>query len=108
LQVALRRFVVAGSKAQAEDRLIDLVICCEALFLKRHQIGGPRKGAHAAANAGRLLTRDPVLGVERKEVERFVAAAYRLRNAQVHGDHPVRRSMTLFGGVTTERSRLVR
>lgn len=38
LQVALRRFVFAGSKAQPEDRLIDLVICCEALLLKRHGI----------------------------------------------------------------------
>jgi len=33
---------------------------------------------------------------------RFVAAAYRLRNAEVHGDHPVRRSMTLLSGATSE------
>lgn len=55
LQVALRRFVFAGSKAQPEDRLIDLIICCEALFLKRHGIEGKQKGAPAATNAGRLL-----------------------------------------------------
>lgn len=44
LQVALRRFVLAGSRAQPEDRLIDFVICCEALFLKRHGIGGKEEG----------------------------------------------------------------
>lgn len=102
LQVALRRFVFAGSKAQPEDRLIDLVICCEALFLKRHGIEGPQKGAPAAANAGRLLAGDPLLKVGRKQVERFVRAAYVLRNAEVHGDHPIRRSMTLLHGATTE------
>ncbi|GAB2988320.1 hypothetical protein GCM10017788_10920 [Amycolatopsis acidiphila] len=102
LQVALRRFVFAGSKAQPEDRLIDLVICCEALFLKRLGVGGKQKGAPAAANAGRLLAGDRLLNVGREEVERFVRAPYRLRNAEVHGDHPVRRPMTLLRGATTE------
>lgn len=102
LQVALRRFVLAGSKAQPEDRLIDLVICCEALFLKRYGIKEPKKGAPAAANAGRLLANDALLNVGRERVEQFVTAAYRLRNAEVHGDHPVRRSMTLLRGAATE------
>jgi hypothetical protein len=101
LQVALRRFVSAGAKAQAEDRLIDLVICCEALFLKRHRVRGKKKRAPAAANAGQLLANDPVLGVDGEEVERFVAAAYLLRNREVHGDHPIRGLMTLLGGTTT-------
>jgi hypothetical protein len=43
-----------------------------------------------------------MLGIERPQIERFIAAAYRLRNAEVHGDHPVRRSMTLLRGTTTE------
>ncbi len=102
VQVALRRFVFAGSKANPEDRLIDLAICCEALFLKRHGIKGEQKGAPAAANAGRLLAGDPLLNVERHQVERFLKAAYRLRNAEVHGDHPVHRTMTLLRGATTD------
>ncbi|MDX8036936.1 hypothetical protein SK803_42645 [Lentzea sp. BCCO 10_0856] len=102
LQVALRRFVFAGSKAQPEDRLIDLVICCEALFLKRHGFEGPQKGAPAAANAALLLADDPLLSVGREQVEQFVRAAYRLRSAEVHGDHPIHRSMTLLRGATTE------
>jgi len=61
-----------------------------------------KKGAPAAANAGQLLAGDPLLNVEREQVERFVTAAYRLRNAEVHGDHPVRRSMTLLRGATIE------
>jgi hypothetical protein len=102
LQVALRRFVAAGSKALPEDRLIDLNICSEALFIKRHGITGKQKGAPAAGVAGQLLAGDPALGVGRKEVERFVREAYRLRNAVIHGDHPVRKTMTLLNGSTTD------
>lgn len=102
LQVALRRFVIAGSKALAADRLIDLVICCEALFLKRNGVGGRQKGRPAAAGAERLLAGDPLLQVAPGRIMRFVATAYRLRNVEVHGDHPVRETMTLLNGATTE------
>lgn len=55
LQVSLRRFVFAGSKSLPEDRLIDLNICSEALFIKRGKIKGGQKGTPAAEAAGQLL-----------------------------------------------------
>ncbi|MEV6135175.1 hypothetical protein AB0L63_03730 [Nocardia sp. NPDC051990] len=102
LQIALRRFVFAGSKSLPKDRLIDLTICLEALFIKRGRIKGKQKAAPAAEVAGQLLGGDVVLGVERAEIERFVVEAYRIRNAEIHGDHPARRTMTLLRGATTD------
>jgi len=108
LQVALRRFVFAGSKSRPEDRLIDLNICSEALFIKRSNIQGGQKGVPAAAAAGQLLAGDPVLGVEREDVERFLKEAYWLRNAEIHGDHPVQKTITLLrGGKTDDLARFV-
>jgi len=102
LQVALRRFVFAGSKSPPGDRLIDLNICSEALFIKRNKIEGEQKGGPAAAVAGRLLADDPVLGVGQDDVEQFFKAAYQLRNAEIHGDHPVHKTMTLLNGATDD------
>jgi hypothetical protein len=102
LQVALRRLVSAGSKSLPEDRLIDLNICSEALFIKRSKVKGVQKGAPAAAAADQLLAGDPVLGVEREDVERFLKEAYSLRNAEIHGDHPVRKTMTLLRGAKSD------
>lgn len=102
LQVALRRFVFAGSKSIPEDQLIDLNICSESLFIKRGKIKGRQKGTPAAQAAGQLLAGDPVPGVERAEIERLFTEAYRLRNAEIHGDHPVRKTMTLLGGAESE------
>ena len=98
----MRRFVFAGSKSLAEDRLIDLNIYSEALFIKRHKVEGEQKGGPAAAVAGRLLADDPVLRVRKDDVEQFLKAAYPLRNAEIHGDHPVRKTMTLLNGTMTD------
>ena len=103
LQVALRRFVFAGSKAHPEDRLLDLIICCEALFIKRPGVVGKRKKAPASENAARLLADDPVLGAGHDEVKEFVGAAYGLRSALVHADHPVPMSMPLLHGQNTDQ-----
>ena len=108
LQVALRRFVDSGSNKPTEDRLVDLVICCEALFVKRRQISGPRKGAPIAEHAAHLLADDPVLRVDHAAVHRFVTAAYKRRNAEVHGEPPEPLAVTLLDGSTTaDLARLV-
>jgi hypothetical protein len=101
LQAALRRFVFSGSKSLPEDRLIDLNISSEALFIKRGQVKTGQKGAPAAAAAGQLLAGDPVVRAEREHVERFLKEAYQLRNAEIHGDHPVQKTMTLLSGANT-------
>lgn len=47
LQTALRQLVFAGSRSLPSDRLIDLIICAEALFLKRDDFsGGNKRGSH--------------------------------------------------------------
>jgi hypothetical protein len=102
LQVALRRFVFAGSKSLPEDRLIDLMICSEALFIHRNKIKTMQKADTVAASGGQLLADDPVLGAKRENVERFLKKAYFLRNAEVHGDHLVPKAMTLLSGDRTD------
>src|SRR5262249_6104357 len=45
LQVAIRRFVFAGSRSLDTDRLVDLMTCAEALFIKRANQTTTAKGA---------------------------------------------------------------
>jgi hypothetical protein len=101
LQVALRRFVFAGSKSLPEDQLIDLNICSEALFIHRNKIKTMQKANMVAMSGGQLLADDPVLGSGREHVERFLKEAYFLRNAEIHGDHLGSKPMTLLGGERT-------
>lgn len=101
VQIALRRFVFAGSKSLPEDRLIDLNICSEALFIHRNKIKTMQKANTVAVSGGQLLADDPVLGAERGNVERFLKEAYFLRNAEIHGDHAGTKAMTLLSGENT-------
>jgi hypothetical protein len=102
LQVALRRFVFAGSKFLPEDRLIDLNICAEALFIHRNKIKTSQRANTVAEAAERLLADDPVLGADPGHVERFLREAYALRNAEIHGDHLDPKPMTLLNGAKTD------
>jgi hypothetical protein len=108
LQVALRRLVFAGSKSLPEDRLIDLSICSEALFIQRNKIKTMQKANTVAVSGGQLLADDPVLGFERGTVERFLKESYGRRNAEIHGDHASMKAMTLLNGdKTTDLARFV-
>jgi hypothetical protein len=103
LQVALRRFVLAGSKSRAEDRLLDLSICSEALFLKRAGYSGVDKGGPIAVRADALLAGDELLGTSPRGVEVFMRRVYDLRNAEIHGDSKKARPMRLLDGTTVDR-----
>jgi hypothetical protein len=108
LQVALRRLVFAGTKSLPEDRLIDLSICSEALFIQRNKIKTTQKANTVAVSGGQLLADHPVLGAERGSVERFLKEAYRRRNAEIHGDHAGMKAMMLLSGdKTTDLARFV-
>jgi len=107
LQTAVRRFVFAGSRLLPQDRLIDLNICAEALFIKRGKLTGEEKGGPAAAMAEQLLAGDPILDVAPGEVEGFMRAAYHRRNAEIHGDHPTTTTMQLLNGATTDKLALL-
>lgn len=102
LQNALRRLVMAGSRVLPEDRLIDLCITAESLFV--HHSGLPRtqnKREHLAAGAKALLTSDPELDTEDRHIEQLIRDAYRRRNTEMHGDIAETELLCLLDGSTT-------
>lgn len=102
LQNALRRLVTAGSRVLAEDRLIDLCITAESLFI--HHSGLPQtrnKQDHLVAGAKMLLTGDPELDTEDRHIEQLIRDAYRRRNTEVHGDVAATELLCLLDGSTT-------
>ncbi|WP_061296225.1 hypothetical protein [Herbidospora cretacea] len=87
LQLAIRRLMWGGSRDQPEDRLIDLTIAAEALFIHGKGSGGKGgKSAPIAAGAEALLAGDHELGVPAAEISSFVTHAYKRRNHEVHAD----------------------
>lgn len=86
LGVALRRFHDAGLRRRPEDRLIDLLVVAEALALNvPHDSSDRAEMLHRLAlRAGSGLA----LHRARREVDRHVRAAYRVRDDIVHGSPP--------------------
>ena len=81
LDLACRRFQRAYEEKDAEDRLIDLMIAFEALFLKGEK-GVPSKGKVIAVACSILLGKNEE---ERQEIKRTLSEAYSTRNSIVHG-----------------------
>jgi hypothetical protein len=82
LRTALRRFVISGSRSRAEDRLIDLMISAEALFITRAGIKSRDKGRLIAEGASEVLAAED----GSSSVVDRMRRAYSLRNAEIHGD----------------------
>jgi hypothetical protein len=101
LQTALRHLAQSGSRKPVEGRLVDLMTCAEALFIKRRGINSRTKGCHIAEGAGTLLGEDPELGVEPDTMRRFMQRAYQLRNAEMHGDGSALSNWTRLDGSKT-------
>ena len=104
LQNALRRLVMAGSRGLAEDRLIDLCIAAESLFV--HHSGLPRtrtKRDHLVAGAKALLSGDPA--TDDRHIEELIRDAYQRRNSEIHGE--VARAGLLDGSTTHDLHVLV-
>ncbi|GAA4933695.1 hypothetical protein HD597_009632 [Nonomuraea thailandensis] len=99
LQMAIRRLVLAGSRGLPEDRLVDLMVAAEAMFIHGAGHGRTqRKKALIASGAASLLDRDPELGASAAAISGFMSKAYNLRNHQVHADPGVAPSMSLLDG----------
>jgi len=81
LDLACRRFQRAYEEKDAEDRLIDLMIAFEALFLKGEK-GVPSKGEVIAVACSVLLGKNEE---RRQEIKRTLSEAYSIRNSIVHG-----------------------
>ena len=86
LQIAIRRLVFAGSRSVDADRLIDLAMSAEALFIKRAGLPRGANGNKIAAVAAALLADDPELNADANQIQAFMKTVYRARNAEVHGD----------------------
>jgi hypothetical protein len=103
LQVAIRRLVYAGSRTLDADRLIDLMIAAEALFIKRAgQIQTRTKRNKIAAGASAMLANDPILNTDKQHIETFVTTAYKARNAEIHGDGELYKPLHLLSGLPTD------
>ena len=114
LALALRRLVFAGVRSDPDDRLIDLMIAAEALFLKHGNPEGASKSHNAkgepvAQNAAELLGEDPQLKRElRPEADAYSAVhglmktCYNRRNAEMHADaDPALSIFTRLDGTAT-------
>lgn len=89
LGIALRRLRDAPLRPGFEDRLIDLVIAAEALFLTDTGKGEDRGelGYRLALRAAMFINDSPR---SRSQVLKFFRDAYRARSAVVHGSEPKR------------------
>jgi hypothetical protein len=84
---ALRRFSYAGERTRrADDRLVDLMIVAEALFLS--ESGDPESRGELqyrlALRAAFFLTK--IAGSQRRYIFELVKRAYKARSSLVHGD----------------------
>ena len=109
LQTALRRLVLAGADRVPTDRLIDLIICAEVLFIKLPGLPADRwKQDKVVDGANALLADDPVLQAPPERLEALLRLGYRLRNDEMHGDDPSRQELhTLTGQPTNDLSAVV-
>ncbi|MGH3852491.1 MAG: hypothetical protein ACRDR6_03145 [Pseudonocardiaceae bacterium] len=101
-QTALRRLTFAGLRGLPTDRLIDLIVCAEALFIKRENRTGNKRKL-VAEGAENLLSGDLVLGASPGAVKKFMEDAYTLRNAEVHGDDPTSEILALLNRTSTDK-----
>ncbi len=81
--LALRRFSQAGNRLQPEDKLVDLMICCEALFL--NDLWQGELSYRLALRAAIFLGKDPA---SRMKVFDFMKGIYDVRSKIVHGAKP--------------------
>jgi hypothetical protein len=102
LQTAIRRLVFAGSRSADADRLIDLMMAAEALFIKRANLPGGTKGDKIAEAAADLLGGDQELQATADHIRTFMTTAYRARNAEVHGDGRPYPHLRLLDGTPTD------
>jgi hypothetical protein len=87
LQMAIRRLVSSGSRGLAEDRLVDLTVAAEALFIHGAGHGQTQqKSKPIADRATVLLGNDPEFGASAADISSFIRGCYMRRNHEVHAD----------------------
>lgn len=103
LQMAIRRMVTSGSRGLAEDRLVDLMVAAEALFIHGAGYGQTHhKSQLIAGGAAVLLGNDPEFGASATDISSFMRGCYMRRNHEVHADPtPPAASPLLDGTLST-------
>lgn len=102
LQIAIRRLVFAGSRRVEADRLIDLMMSAEALFIKRANLLRGTKGDKIAVAAATLLAGDLELKADADQIQTFMRTMYQARNAEMHGDDRPYLNLRLLDGTPTD------
>jgi hypothetical protein len=107
--VAVRRLVFAGGRVDATDRLLDLMIATEALVKSARAKTDPGSpGAKLGQIVARLPSGPQALGTTSAQVEAFMAAASRTRNAAIHADRsPMTTFHRLRGDMTSDLNLMV-
>jgi hypothetical protein len=94
LDAALRRFGFAGERHRPEDRLVDLMICAESLFLS--DVGETKeRGEMRFRLSLRFALFAEIEGFTRIDCFNLIKAAYDARSAIVHGGNPDERDLKL-------------
>lgn len=84
LDIALRRFGYAHERHRIEDKIVDLLIAAEALFLCDGSYVGELRYRLSLRAALFLTSKDE----DRRTIFRWMKAAYDLRSAVAHGGQP--------------------
>lgn len=92
VRLAMRRFAYASDRSRAEDRIIDMMIAAEALFLADAE----GELSYRLALRGSFFL-DPELGPRSKTL-RFLKTAYAVRSKIAHGSKPEAKLLKAFDG----------
>ncbi len=100
VDAALRRFSYAADRHRTDDRLVDLAICAETLFLG---------GSDSPQDRGELRYRFSLraasfidIDATKRETFRFMRNTYDARSAIVHGGSPESEVLCSLGGERVE------
>lgn len=100
LQLALRRLNLAVDRSRDDDRLVDMLICAEALLVQESNAGARTElRFRVSLRAGRVFGSDVF---SPREVYAIMQCAYDARSAIVHGAIPKRLRLPDQGQVTLD------
>jgi hypothetical protein len=88
LEIAVRRFGFAGDRENVEDRLVDLIIAMESLFLSDAGDSKYRGEMRYRLSERFAFFLEKAPNYSRRQLFDFALQAYDVRSAIVHGDTP--------------------
>ncbi len=86
LDVSIRRFSYKSERSRPEDQVVDLAIAAEALFLTEGEAETRGEQAYRLAMRAAYFIESPRWS--RRQLNKLMRTAYRIRNAVVHGGSP--------------------